>query len=47
MVLCYSGVFLDELKAIVFDGDISEANRLLTLVDDNDIEKNRDAISFG
>ena len=39
--------FLDELKAIVFDGDISEANRLLTLVDDNDIEKNRDAISFG
>jgi len=39
--------FLDELKAIVFDGDISEANRLLTLVDDNDIEKNREAISFG
>ena len=39
--------FLDELKAIVFDGDISEANRLLTLVDDNDIEKNRDMISFG
>ena len=39
--------FLDELHAIVNDGDISEDNRLLTLVDDNEIENARDAISFG
>ena len=39
--------FLDELSKIVFDGDISEQNRLLTLTNGDDIEKNRDAISFG
>ncbi len=39
--------FLDELNAIVYEGDISEQNRLLTLVDDDAIEKSRDAISFG
>ena len=39
--------FLDELNAIVYEGDISEQNRLLTLVDDDAIEKARDAISFG
>ena len=39
--------FLDELHAIVNDGDISEDNRLLTLLDDNEIENARDAVSFG
>mmetsp|Transcript_8044 Transcript_8044/g.14098 ORF Transcript_8044/g.14098 Transcript_8044/m.14098 type:complete len:217 (-) Transcript_8044:242-892(-) len=38
--------FLDELNAIVFDGDISEENRLLTLVESDAIEKARDFVSF-
>lgn len=39
--------FLDELNAIVFDGDISQENRLLTLVEDDAIEKARGLVSFG
>ena len=38
--------FLDELHAIVYGGDISVENRLLTLVDSDAIEKARGAISF-
>ncbi|KAL7547706.1 hypothetical protein ACHAWF_010984 [Thalassiosira exigua] len=38
--------FLDELHAIVYEGDISEQNRLLTLVESDAIEKARDAVSF-
>ena len=36
-----------KLESIVNDGDISEDNRLLTLLDDNEIENARDAVSFG
>ncbi|KAL7433815.1 hypothetical protein ACHAXH_005909 [Discostella pseudostelligera] len=39
--------FLDELHSIVYEGDISTENRLLTLVDSDAIEKARDAVSFG
>ena len=38
--------FLDELQAIVFEGDISEENRLLTLVEDDAIEQARTYVSF-
>lgn len=38
--------FLDELHAIVYDGDISEENRLLTLLESDTIEKARDFVSF-
>eukprot|EP00571_Detonula_confervacea_P011690 CAMPEP_0172313634 /NCGR_PEP_ID=MMETSP1058-20130122/20652_1 /TAXON_ID=83371 /ORGANISM="Detonula confervacea, Strain CCMP 353" /LENGTH=172 /DNA_ID=CAMNT_0013027319 /DNA_START=260 /DNA_END=778 /DNA_ORIENTATION=+ len=38
---------LDELNAIVFDGDVADEKRLLTLVESDSIEKARDAISFG
>ncbi len=38
--------FLDELHAIVYGGDISVENRLLTLVDSNAIDKARGAVSF-
>ena len=39
--------FLDEINAIVYEGDVSEENRLLTLVESDAIEKARDFISFG
>ena len=38
--------FLDELDAIVYGGDISAENRLLTLVESDAIEKGRNAVSF-
>eukprot|EP00804_Cyclotella_cryptica_P003689 CCRYP_016580-RB/>CCRYP_016580-RB protein AED:0.36 eAED:0.36 QI:0/-1/0/1/-1/1/1/0/117 len=39
--------FLDELNAIVFEGDVVEENRLLTLPDPGDaIEKARGVLSF-
>lgn len=38
--------FLDELHAIVYGGDTSEENRLLTLVESDAIEKARDVVSF-
>lgn len=38
--------FLDELQSIVYEGDISAENRLLTLLDPDAIEKARDAVSF-
>lgn len=37
--------FLDELHAIV-NADVSEQNKLLTLVESDAIEKARDAVSF-
>ena len=40
--------FLDELNAIVYEGDVSEENRLLTLpAPGNQLDAARDAISFG
>ena len=40
--------FLDELNTIVFEGDVSEENRLLTLPEPcNQLEEARGAISFG
>ncbi|KAL7536977.1 hypothetical protein ACHAXR_007516 [Thalassiosira sp. AJA248-18] len=39
--------FLDELHSIVYEGGVSEENRLLTLVESDAIEKARDAVSFG
>lgn len=39
--------FLDEVHSIVYEGDVSEENRLLTLMESDNIEKARDAISFG
>ena len=38
--------FLDEIHSIVYEGDISTENRLLTLADSDAIEKARDAVSF-
>jgi hypothetical protein len=39
--------FLDQLNAIVFEGDVSEENRLLTLPEPGDaIEQARDVLSF-
>mmetsp|Transcript_48165 Transcript_48165/g.102453 ORF Transcript_48165/g.102453 Transcript_48165/m.102453 type:complete len:228 (+) Transcript_48165:63-746(+) len=38
--------FLDEIHAIVYDGDITEDNRLLTLVESDAIEKARNFVSF-
>ena len=39
--------FLDQLDAIVFEGDVSEGNRLLTLPEPRDqILKARDVLSF-
>ncbi|KAL7440390.1 hypothetical protein ACHAXM_007152 [Skeletonema potamos] len=40
--------FLDELNAIVYEGDVSDENRLLTLPEPgNQLEQARGAISFG
>jgi len=39
--------FMDELNAIVYDGDVADENRLLTLVESDAIEKARNAVSFG
>lgn len=40
--------FLDELNTIVYDGDVSEENRLLTLPEPgNQLEEARSAVSFG
>jgi hypothetical protein len=40
--------FLDELNAIVYEGDVSEENRLLTLpAPGNQLDAARDAIAFG
>lgn len=40
--------FLDELNSIVYEGSVSEENRLLTLPEPgNQLEEARDAISFG
>lgn len=38
--------FLDELHAIVYEGDISDENRLLTLVEGDAIEQARTCLSF-
>mmetsp|Transcript_20902 Transcript_20902/g.43946 ORF Transcript_20902/g.43946 Transcript_20902/m.43946 type:complete len:238 (+) Transcript_20902:228-941(+) len=38
--------FLDELHAIVYEGDVIDENRLLTLQEPNDIEKAREVVSF-
>lgn len=38
--------FLDELNAIVYAGDVGDANRLLTLEESDTIEKARDFVSF-
>lgn len=38
--------FLDELHAIVYEGEISDENRLLTLVDEGAIEQARNGVSF-
>ena len=38
--------FLDELHAIVYEGEISDENRLLTLVDEDAIEQARNCVSF-
>jgi hypothetical protein len=39
--------FLDQLEAIVFEGDVAEENRLLTLPEPRDqIRKARDVLSF-
>lgn len=39
--------FLDELHSIVYGGDVSEQNRLLTLMESDVIEKARGFVSFG
>lgn len=39
--------FLDEIQAIVYDGDIAEDNRLLTLDDESVLQNARSAVSFG
>jgi hypothetical protein len=40
--------FLDQLNAIVYEGDVSDENRLLTLPEPgNQLEQARGAISFG
>lgn len=38
--------FLDELHAIVYEGDVIDENRLLTLQEPNAIEKAREVVSF-
>lgn len=38
--------FLDELHSIVYEGDISAENRLLTLADSDAIDNARVAVSF-
>lgn len=38
--------FLDELHSIVYEGDVRDENRLLTLVESDAIEKARDFVSF-
>ena len=38
--------FLDELHSIVYEGEISDENRLLTLVDEDAIEQARNCVSF-